>query len=112
MFYISQQKAKTSTKEILYDQKAHSEALNVNVAPVFLNEESLDEIIFENNQLELVVQFKAKPWPQENEIVWSFIEEDGNTVPIDEITGLGQFHVKNLHEIGVEEFKIETVLVN
>ena len=106
--------------EFLYEGKVHSSILDVIMAPVLLNDwrtEFEEELIFEE-AMELKVQFKAKPWPQEGDIVWMITDDEGNEFPIEHSMGQGHFNITNqghfliddVKDFGDEEFQLESVL--
>ena len=74
---------------VFYEGKEHSETLDVLMAPQLLEgEESISEFIFEEG-LQIKVPFEAKPWPQEGDIVWMLLDEDDNSVSIENYMGPG-----------------------
>ena len=90
------------------------------MAPILMNDwrtEFEEELIFEE-AIELKVQFKAKPWPQEGDIVWMLIDDEGNDFPIEHSMGQGHFNITNqghfliddVKDFGDEEFQLESVL--
>ena len=92
----------------LFQDKVHSSQLEVIMVPVVLEN---SEVTFEfEDELEIAVQFLAKPWPQEGDIIWSLSSANQSSVEIQDKMDQGDFRIQNIHEVGENYFELQSIL--
>ena len=78
------------------------------MAPVVLDSTPVEYEFVED--LEISVQFMAKPWPQVGDIIWYLQAENQSMVEIEHSMEQGHFQVEDLREIGENPYELETIL--
>ena len=110
-FFTCEWSQESHDGELLFEGKKFTDQIDVVMAPVFLDDDAEDHFVFSEEGLTLRIQFKAKPWPQEEDISWMLLHEaDSEPVKIEHETEEGHFLIETLHETGEDEFEIESVL--
>ena len=94
--------------EVIFHDKVHSTPIEVIMAPVVLDSTPVEYEFVED--MEISVQFMAKPWPQEGDIIWYLQAENQSMVEIEHSMEQGHFQVEDLREIGENPYELETIL--
>ena len=95
----------------MYEGKTHSSVTEVFLAPSFVEGGEEDpDIILEDDGVEIRIVFRAKPWPQEEELSWSINDAEGNLIQVENYTEQGHFLVNEITEVGDDEYTLESVL--
>jgi len=94
--------------ELFFEDKVHSDPLEVIMVPVVLEN---TKVVFEfEDELEIPVQFMAKPWPQEGDIIWSLTSENQTAVEIEHKMDQGHFQVEDIREVGENDYELQSIL--
>ena len=71
----------------MYEGKVHSAVTEVYLAPSFVEgDEDGADILLEEDGVEIRIVFRAKPWPQEEELSWSIEDADKNLIHVQNST--------------------------
>ena len=77
----------TSSVHLYCPAQVHSPVTEVYLAPSFVEEEEDGgDIILEEDGVELRVVFRAKPWPQEEDLTWSLQDAEDSLIQVQGIS--------------------------
>ena len=96
----------------MYEGKVPSAVTEVYLAPSFVEgDEDGADILLEEDGVEIRIVFRAKPWPQEEELSWFIEDADKNLTHVqNSTTKQGNFLVNDVKEVGDDEYTLESVL--